>query len=81
MKIGLRSTKTGDSWWTCYEGFRLHFYGPFDTTTGINDPMDFSNLNETIFDLSGRKLPILPLHKGTLPKGIYIINGKKMLVR
>jgi hypothetical protein len=43
--------------------------------------MDFSNLNETIFDLSGRKLSILPLNKGTLPKGIYIINGKKMLVR
>ncbi len=81
IKIGIRSTKTGDSWWTCYEGFGLHFYGPFDTTTGINDPMDFSNLNETIFDLSGRKLPILPLHKDTLPKGIYIINGKKMLVR
>ena len=33
-----------------------------------------------VFDLMGRKINIDP-HTGELPKGVYIVNGKKILVK
>lgn len=43
-------------------------------STGINEVHADGNKSETIYDLSGRKMP-----SGNLPHGIYIINGKKIV--
>ena len=74
MKIGIRSTKTGASWWTCYEGFGLHFYGPFDPATGIGsiDDGQQSIDNGQPFNLAGQRV-------GKDYKGIVIQNGRKIL--
>ena len=48
------------------------FY-PFDEdATGINELKDAKDLNDVIYDLSGRRV-------NKAQKGIYIINGKKVL--
>lgn len=44
-----------------------------DEETGIEDLNAINNPNGTIFDLSGRKLDKTP------QKGVYIVNGKKIL--
>jgi hypothetical protein len=37
--------------------------------------------NESIYDLQGRKYSSVKLERGQLPKGIYIINGKKVVIK
>lgn len=45
-------------------------------TAGINDVTLDKNANDIIYDLQGRKVV-----NGQLPRGIYIKNGKKFIVR
>lgn len=78
---------------TKIKGFRAWFHLPeasgikslgarFDdeTTTGIED-VEGENQNaesgEAVYDLTGRRVSLSPV----LPKGIYIINGKKVYIR
>ena len=58
------------------------------TNTGIknigqSDNLQSDNLqvNDAIYDLSGRKIVNCKLSNGKLPKGIYIKNGKKFVVK
>jgi hypothetical protein len=37
--------------------------------------------NEAVYDLSGRQVSTLSSPLSTLPKGIYIVRGKKFIVR
>ena len=46
-----------------------------EDTDGINDIISVSS-QETIYTLSGVKVS-----RGNLPKGIYIVNGKKMVIK
>ena len=88
MKIGIRSTKTGASWWTCYEGFGLHFYGPFDPATGIGSIDDGQQTtvngqqttdNGFIYNLAGQQIVNGKWSNGKLLRGIVIQNGRKIL--
>jgi alpha-amylase len=45
-------------------------------TAGVNDVTLDKNANDIIYDLQGRKVV-----NGQLPRGIYIKNGKKFIVR
>ena len=53
------------------------------TATGISS-MNNEQLrihNDEVYDLTGRKLSTLNSQHSTLPKGIYLVNGKKVLVK
>ena len=76
LKIGIRSTKSEASWWTCFDNFDLLFFGPFDGATDISNVTLKPNFNEDWYDLNGRKLSKKPE-----TKGIYINNGKKKVIR
>ena len=54
----------------------------YNSTTGI-EPTPYPSLmgNESIYDLSGRKLETRNMELGTSPKGVYIVNGKKVVVK
>ena len=62
-------------------------YIPFDFTENVTNTiynLTIDNLqfnDNAIYDLSGRKIANGKLSNGQMPKGIYIINGKKMVVR
>lgn len=81
IKLGIRGTASSSAYWTAFDNFRLYFIGDEEIATGIKDVDMFETeeLNEEtkIYDLSGRRFDSL---KG-LQKGIYIINGKKILVK
>ena len=53
-----------------------------ENASGIQD-QDFSQFHkvEGLYDLSGRKIDNAKIGNGKLPKGVYIINGKKKVVR
>ena len=57
------------------KGYNIFMYD--DEVTGIDD-VEVRVVVEGIYDLNGRKLDIAP---EDLPKGIYIVNGKKQMVK
>ena len=56
-------------------GFRYVTNG----TTGIQNTMLPQNYDGAVYDLNGRK--IAPYYTPNLPKGIYLINGKKIIIK
>ena len=56
-----------------------------NTTTGIssieNEELENTHTDSAVYTLDGRKVSTLDAPVSTLPKGIYIIGGKKVVVR
>ena len=53
--------------------------GAYENATGIEMVQDIRNgvnTNDAIYDLTGRRMP-----SGTLPRGLYIVKGRKTYVR
>ena len=78
LNVGIRSSKSGSYYWTMFDHFRLYFFGKNRTVVGVegiqSQPTERWNMGDAIYDLSGRKV--------TNPsKGLYIINGRRILVR
>ncbi|MCD8266192.1 MAG: hypothetical protein LUC33_03460 [Prevotellaceae bacterium] len=79
LKIGIRSTAASGSteYWTCFDNFRLYFYGGYssDDVTPV-EAIEADEVEDggAYYDLSGRQVsrPV---------KGIYIHDGKKVVVR
>ena len=57
------------------------FFG--DDTTGIVglDNLTNSRLNNSVYDLQGRKVSPLTSHPSPLKKGVYIYNGRKIVLK
>jgi hypothetical protein len=69
---------TGTAYWTMIDNFRLYYYGPMkltDWATGLEEVQISSEAStDTYYDLMGRQV--------TQPaKGIFIRNGKKVILR
>ena len=77
LKIGIRSSKSEASWWTCFDNFGLLFFGPYNAATGIEKLLPLNkNEDKTWYDLSGRKLSSKPKQKG-----IYIWGQRKVAIK
>jgi hypothetical protein len=81
LRIGIKCTTASSSYWTMFDHFRLFFYGQDRTVMGINDATRLhaseKMANSIVYDLSGRRIT----SPQQLKRGIYIINGKKIVVR
>jgi hypothetical protein len=67
-------TASTNTQWVIWDNFRLTYFGKDDTTTGIATVNTSVNQNGTIYNLNGQKVT-------NAQKGLFIINGKKMVVR
>ena len=88
LKIGLRGTVTNDGYWTICDNFRLYFYGSLtkDALTDVEaidaeNPMtEKAPAATAVYDMNGRLV-----RRGTdltgLPKGLYIVGGRKVIVK
>lgn len=79
IKLGLKNTKAVSSDWVVFDNFSLSYYGSnvsVDDVTGINDVKVDTTVVERqgVYDLSGRAIA-----NPTRP-GIYIVNGKKIVI-
>ena len=86
LKLGLRCASSRDSFWTIFDNFHLYYYGSLtqQEVTGIHgisysdtplqESADVYNMNGQLVRKAGQGLD-------GLQKGIYIINGKKVLVK
>ena len=81
LKIGLRCSSSSDGYWTIFDNFRLYYYGDMtkDHITGIDAvETGADNVPAAVYNLQGQKVG--DSLEG-LPRGIYIVNKKKVLVR
>lgn len=78
LRVGMRKTLATTYDWTCFDNARLYYRKKIDTD-GINSNVQYPMLNnQTFYDLSGRKM----LNgKSSRHNGVYIVNGKKAVIR
>lgn len=74
LKLGIKGTNTGTGFWTCFNNFRLLSHGKFtiDDVTPVAGISANQNKSTVAYDLSGRRVSVPG-------KGLYIVNGKKVL--
>ena len=80
--MGIRSSNMGSSYWCMFDDFRLYFFGTTPkTSVGITDVTLDTHANALtgIYTLDGRLVSRDATALPSLPKGIYIINGKKVV--
>ncbi len=65
---------------SCHVGDQYLYHSTEVKVESPTPPLDSSRERGAIYDLSGRKTP-LPRNGEGLPKGIYIRNSKKMLIK
>ena len=86
LKLGVRSSNMSSSYWVIVDNFRLHFYGQTDTETltGIEKPAiagASTTMTDNIYSLDGRLVRRQATSLDGLQPGLYIMGGKKVVVR
>lgn len=87
LKIGIRCSSAGSKYWSIFDNFRLYYFGsmPLDEVNGIENVQSSSTKvqahDNAVYDLSGRRVSTFNGQPSTLPKGIYIVGGKKIVVK
>ena len=80
LKVGLKSTSMPTSYWAIFDNFRLYYYGSKtaeEVATGIDASLVNSEeriVNSAVYDLQGRVVK-------NPTKGLYIVNGKKVVIK
>ena len=81
LRAGIKCTSAPAAYWSMFDHFRLHFFGGSKPSSGISDMTDNRQSAVTAYDLQGRKVLSDVNRHSTLKNGIYIIGGKKVVVR
>ena len=72
MYVGVTASTTTQ--WVIWDNFQLKYFGKENPTTGISTVVDNNNQNNAIYNLNGQRVE-------KAQKGLYIINGRKQVVR
>ena len=74
LRIGLRNYTPTVFDWACVDNFSLIYMK--DDDTGISSIGNKRTMDNSAYNISGQKMA-----NGKLPKGIYIVNGKKIVIK
>ena len=78
LTLGIKEPTSGTTW-LVWDNFTLTYQGP--APNRIEQIVNSKSSNSECFDLSGRKMIKGNLLTSKLPKGVYIIKGKKVIVK
>ena len=96
LRIGIRHFAPAVYDWTCFDNFRLFYIDSTTGIKGIGqlDNLQFDGATGAVYDLAGRRIAQssiirsaqsdasrLKNHRSSIKKGLYIINGKKVIIR
>ncbi len=85
LKMGIRSSTMNSYYWCIFDDFRLCYFGSLsiDEVNGIQTPIvEHADLPATgVYSLTGVKQSDSADDISHLPAGIYIINGKKTMIK
>ena len=81
LTVGIKGTNTLTKSWVIFDNFRLFYYGLNDpATSGIREVQTDVRCKSTgVYTLGGQKINSSTDNLQLLPKGIYIVNGKKVV--
>lgn len=82
LTLGISGSNVTDNYWTIFDNFRLYSYGKEDAT-GINEVNAETPVKcqKGIFSISGQKVSANAEDLKNLPAGIWIVDGKKVMVK
>ena len=80
LRVGMMKTVATSTDWTCFDNARLYYHKPVDATSLNVTPQ---TRPDKWYDLQGRNVANgkLTMDNGQLKPGIYIANGKKVVIR
>lgn len=86
LKVGIKCTSSNSSYWTIFDNFRLYYYGtPADDPSGIRtlrtEAEATQGKRQGIYSMGGTLISRDASKLATLPKGLYIVNGRKVIVK
>ena len=85
LKVGIKSTNMSTGYWVIFDNFRLYYYGGVsaEELTAIGEIENRkSTIENAVYDLQGRKINSqFSIFNSQLKKGLYIVNGKKVLIK
>jgi hypothetical protein len=77
LRIGMRHFAPTVYDWACVDNFSLIYVK--DTSTGIREVESGKWQSSAVYDISGRR--VANTKSSGLPKGVYIVNGKKVIIK
>lgn len=79
LRLGIRCTSQGNSFWSIFDNFRLYFYGQrYAALTHINHQKTMLPTGKfNVYTIDGHLVRRQATSLDGLPSGIYIVNGKK----
>ncbi len=88
LKLGIRSTTRGSLYWTIFDNFRLYYYGSMsksDVENGevsiVTADADDSTWPCDVYSITGKCVRMNATSLEGLPSGLYIVDGKKVVIK
>jgi len=82
LKLGIRCTFSDNMYWSIFDNFRLYYFGnmPFDEVMPVKKvQMQTQSVLDRVFTIDGRVVNMHGKGVESLPHGVYIIGGKKVV--
>ena len=82
LKLGIRCTFSDNMYWSIFDNFRLYYFGnmPFDEVMPVKKvQMKTQSVSDRVFTIDGRAVNMHGKGVESLPHGVYIIGGKKVV--
>ena len=82
LKLGVRCTFSDNMYWSIFDNFRLYYFGnmPFEEVMPVKKiQMQTQSVSDRVFTIDGRAVNMHGKGVVSLPHGVYIIGGKKVV--
>ena len=82
LKLGIRCAFSDNMYWSIFDNFRLYYFGnmPFDEVMPVKKiQMQTQSVSDRVFTIDGRAINMHGKGVESLPHGVYIIGGKKVV--
>lgn len=88
LTLGIRSESRGSLFWTVFDNFRLYYYGSMsknDVESGVEEVVALDK-NQfiwpcSVYSITGKCVRMNAASLDGLPAGLYIVGGKKVVVK
>lgn len=82
LKLGVRCTFSDNMYWSIFDNFRLYYFGnmPFEEVMPVKKiQVQTQSVSDRVFTIDGRAINMHGKGVESLPHGVYIIGGKKIV--
>jgi len=82
LKLGIRCTFSDNMYWSIFDNFRLYYFGnmPFEEVMPVKKiQMQTQSVSDRVFTIDGKAINMHGKEVESLPHGVYIIGGKKVV--